>query len=73
VQRAGLADNLAVAAMSGMQPAQAGICLNRQSLPFADQKQLRAAFEFPRIPELRCGTTTIQPALFNCLKRGQGE
>lgn len=42
-QRAGLADKLAVTAVSGMQPAQVGIYLNRISLPPADQERLREA------------------------------
>ncbi len=42
-QRAGLADKIAITAVSGMQPAQVGIYLNRHSLPFADQERLREA------------------------------
>jgi polar amino acid transport system substrate-binding protein len=42
-QRAGLADKIAITAVSGMQPAQVGIYLSRHSLPFADQERLREA------------------------------
>ena len=45
-QRAGLSDKVAVTAVSGMQPAQVGIYLNRQALPAADQALLRDAFSW---------------------------
>jgi polar amino acid transport system substrate-binding protein len=42
-QRAGLADKVAVTSVSGMQPAQVGIYLQRQALPAADLARLRDA------------------------------
>ena len=42
-QRSGLSDKVAITSVSGMQPAQIGIYLNRQSLPAADLALLREA------------------------------
>jgi len=43
VQRAGLADKVAITAVNGMQPAQVGFYLHRKSLKPADMEQLREA------------------------------
>lgn len=45
-QRAGLADKVALTSLSGMQPAQVGIYLQRQALPAADLARLRDAIAF---------------------------